>query len=271
MKGLDLVRRDWCPMSKETGKYIVDQILSGQPKEDIVNTIHSYISDLATRVRNGTEPIERFIVTKGLNKNPKDYPDVKGQPHLQVALEMIKQNKPVNIGDHIPYIICTQGPEGATPAARARHPDDVLRSNGELTIDVDWYLSIQILPPVVRLCEVIEGTSAAIISDKLGLDASKFARVTNGDDADDSYAFSARCNMDPAERFKDCKKLTYTCQFCHMESVFPRFDEGLCGLNCQKCKASFLGTHWLTHSRMGSRAYSLTHSLTHSLTNSLTH
>lgn len=32
------------------------------------------------------------------------------QAHLQVALQMLKANKPVNIGDHIPYVICTQVP-----------------------------------------------------------------------------------------------------------------------------------------------------------------
>lgn len=43
----------------------------------------------------------------------------------------------------------------------------------KLTIDYEWYLSNQILPPISRLCEPIEGTSAAILSEKLGLDASK--------------------------------------------------------------------------------------------------
>ena len=41
---------------------------------------------------------------------------------------MLKANKPVNVGDHIPYVICTQGPEGSQPAQRARHPDEVLRA-----------------------------------------------------------------------------------------------------------------------------------------------
>ena len=43
----------------------------------------------------------------------------------------------------------------------------------QLTVDYEWYLSNQILPPISRLCEPIEGTSAAILSEKLGLDASK--------------------------------------------------------------------------------------------------
>ena len=84
LKGLDLVRRDWCPLSKDTGKYVVDQILSGNPREDIVMAVHEYLENLATNVRNGSVPLGQFVITKGLNKNPKDYPDCKGQAHLQV-------------------------------------------------------------------------------------------------------------------------------------------------------------------------------------------
>lgn len=67
----------------------------------------------------------------------------------------------------------SQGPEGSMAPQRAHHPDEVARSNGELTLDFEWYLSNQILPPISRLCEPIEGTSPAIMSLKLGLDASK--------------------------------------------------------------------------------------------------
>ena len=189
---LDLVRRDWCPISKEAGRYVVEQILSGKPREEIVFAIHDYLADLATKIRTNQLDMAAFVVTKSLNKNPKDYPDCKGQAHLQVALQMVKANKPVNIGDHIPYVICvqvmafvdlyippflycsyTQGPEGSQATARAYHPDEVIRKNGELTLDYEWYISTQLLPPISRLCEPIEGTSPAIISEKLGLDASK--------------------------------------------------------------------------------------------------
>jgi DNA polymerase alpha subunit A len=191
-----LVRRDWCPISKEAGRYVVEQILSGKPREEIVFAIHEYLQDLATKIRSSQIDMAAFVVTKSLNKNPKDYPDCKGQAHLQVALQMVKANKPVNIGDHIPYVICVQvtdcslalfnvlmylffydsclqGPEGAQATARAYHPDEVVRKNGELTLDYEWYISTQLLPPISRLCEPIEGTSPAIISEKLGLDASK--------------------------------------------------------------------------------------------------
>lgn len=249
MKGLDLVRRDWCPLSKDTGKFVVDQILSGQPREEIVASIHEHLADLATRVRNGTEDLNRFVITKGLNKSPKDYPDCKGQAHLQVALEMLKNNRPVNIGDHIPFIICAQGPEGSHAPQRAKHPDDVIRSNGELSIDVEWYLANQILPPISRLCEPIEGTSAAILSTQLGLDAKKYARGSSAadDDGDDCF-FAARSQQADVDRFKDCLKLMLKCSSCNQETPFSglvgegkEIAKGSQSFTCTCCGALYLG------------------------------
>lgn len=40
-------------------------------------------------------------------------------------------------------------------------------------VDVEWYMENQILPPISRLCEPIEGTSVAILSAHMGLDAAK--------------------------------------------------------------------------------------------------
>jgi hypothetical protein len=35
-------------------------------------------------VRAGEVPVDKYVITKGLNKSPNDYPDAKSQPHLQV-------------------------------------------------------------------------------------------------------------------------------------------------------------------------------------------
>ena len=42
-----------------------------------------------------------------------------------------------------------------------------------MQVDVEWYLTNQILPPVSRLCEPIEGTSPAQLATQLGIDASR--------------------------------------------------------------------------------------------------
>lgn len=83
-KGLDLVRREWCVLSKDTGKFVLDRILSGDAREAVVAGIHEYLETLATSMRAGEVPVAQYVITKGLNKAPHEYPDAKSQPHVQV-------------------------------------------------------------------------------------------------------------------------------------------------------------------------------------------
>ncbi len=70
-------------------------------------------------------------------------------------------------GDHIPYVICEQK-DVSQVSMRAHHPKEVAEAKGALPVDVQWYLSSQVLPPVARLCAPIEETNAAQIADCLG-------------------------------------------------------------------------------------------------------
>jgi DNA polymerase alpha subunit A len=246
LKGLDLVRRDWCIQSKDTGRYVLDQILSvtGQEVDSVVGNIYTHLEELAQKMRAGELPLDKFTITKGLSKHPKDYPDGKSQPHVQVAKAMLKNKRPVNVGDHIPYIIClaedeTAGdvkPEpGTAPvpmpakkklsvAERARHPDEIMRSNGALKPDIEWYLTQQILPPITRLCEPIAAASQAEIAQKLGLDSSKYNQIKRepGDNPydDDLIDYKPASSLSDKERFKDAEKLSLTCLACGDRNVF---------------------------------------------------
>jgi DNA polymerase alpha subunit A len=95
MKGLDLVRRDWCAISKDAGTFAVEQILSGKPREEIVMAIHDYLTELGQKVRAGQMPLEGFVVTKGLNKKPTDYPDCKGQVRVVLLRAYLWEGDPV--------------------------------------------------------------------------------------------------------------------------------------------------------------------------------
>lgn len=92
-KGLDIVRRDWCPLSKDAGNFALDQILSGQPKEDVVNAVHAKLAEVKEKMEQGLIALHKFVITKQLTKKPSDYPDAQNQPHVQVALRRIKQSK----------------------------------------------------------------------------------------------------------------------------------------------------------------------------------
>ena len=230
MKGLDLVRRDWCVQSKDTGRFVLDRILSREEKESVVKDIHEHLEDLAKKMRIGELPIEKYVITKGLSKHPNDYPDAKSQPHVHVAKMMLKESRPVNTGDHIPYVI-TAVPDGTetsgkgSVAERARHPEEIARSGGALKPDVEWYLTQQILPPVSRLVEPVEGLSQRIIAEKLGLDSSKYNHVMRGSgaevDEDELVDYTPASCLSDEERFKDVEKLQLRCTACDTESEFP--------------------------------------------------
>ncbi|GAX18016.1 DNA polymerase alpha subunit A [Fistulifera solaris] len=236
LKGLDLVRRDWCVQSKETGKYITSQILSGEDSEVVLHNIHAHLEKVAEDMRAGALPLEKYVITKGLSKHPNDYPDAKSLPHVLVAKEMLRNNRPVNTGDHIPYVITApieevdeEGrpkPTTTSPIERARHPEEIVRSNGVLKPDVEWYLSMQILPPIARLCDPIEGTSQQILAAKLHLDVKRYGNSSYIDGRDNTEEdvdmnFRPSSLLSDVERFKDVEKLRLFCFACGQENEFP--------------------------------------------------
>lgn len=265
LKGLDLVRRDWCIQSKDSGRFVLDHVLSGNDKELVVSAIHEHLEGLAIKMRANELPLDKYVITKGLSKHPNEYPDSKSLPHVGVAKRMLKNKKPVNVGDHIPYVICKE-PEVKVDAGaaavkktggkksvvdRAYHPDEVLRSGGELVVDVEWYLTQQILPPIARLCEPIDGTSSQIMAEKMGLDSSRFRAIRAGGEDDDNLGFVPLSKMADNERFGSVEKLCVKCASCGESHEFQGVldkkwlgekNQTRSGLNCPnpKCVNPYL-------------------------------
>lgn len=142
-KGLDLVRRDWCTLSREAGSKVLDFILSGKPREEIVSDIQAFLREIASKIKNNALGIEQYVVTKALTKAPGDYPDAKNQPHVQVAKAMMEQGTPIGAGTVVEYVICVDTGKAGV-ADRAYHPKTVLKAEGLLQIDTQWYLAQQV-------------------------------------------------------------------------------------------------------------------------------
>lgn len=49
-KGLDIVRRDWCPLSKDAGNFALREILSGKPRETVVEAIHAHLGEVGLQL-----------------------------------------------------------------------------------------------------------------------------------------------------------------------------------------------------------------------------
>lgn len=172
-KGLDIVRRDWSQISVMAGRVILDELLSDRQMDEKIENVHSKLEKFRNNIEKGTTPLNLLAITKQLTKQPKEYPNAKSLPHVQVALRMnATMNKRFKRGDMVDYVICVDGTDNQA-MQRAYHIDEI-NANDKLKIDTDYYLAQQIHPVVSRLIEPIEGTDAARIAMCLGLDASKF-------------------------------------------------------------------------------------------------
>jgi DNA polymerase alpha subunit A len=224
-KGLDMVRRDWCELSRNMSKYVLDLLLGGDDQDLSLAQIHSYLTEMGNQVKLGKVPIEQFVVDKGLTKNPELYGDASIHPHVQVALQLKKRGIIVKPGDTVPYVICdTQNTslvnENSTKhssgyASRAYHPEEV-KSNPSLKLDYNWYLANQIHPPLARLFEPIEGTDEAHIAECLGLDPNRY-RGNSQNQQSSLISTTLQSITSDSERFRNMPKLNLECPNNHGE------------------------------------------------------
>jgi len=247
-KGLDVVRRDWCSLSHQVGYYILNLVLSHSQRETLVDECHEYLRMMAADVNTpGKVPLDKFIIHKGLTKNPEEYADRNAQPHVQVALRMKAAGKSARALDTIPYVICEDGTTNSA-TQRAYHPDD-LRRNLELRIDVGYYLKNQIHPVVSRLLEPIEGMDNAMIAECLGLDAAQYRREYQEREYQEDVGLGLSTQLSDEERFNTASPLVVKCPECgNVEENFPgvfRQREGFarrCGLLCTNSSCTYVYT-----------------------------
>ena len=165
IKGIDLVLRDWSPLSKKISIKILDIILSGKSKDEIITKIYDELRKVSEDIDNDKIELKDYVITKQLSKNIDDYHDFKALPHIQVA-KRLKEKGKINfqIYSFIPYIICLFNKyeiydyisnKSKNIADRAYHPKE-FENDPTLKIDYMWYKENQILPVVKRLVQHIE-------------------------------------------------------------------------------------------------------------------
>ncbi|PKI84075.1 DNA-directed DNA polymerase [Malassezia vespertilionis] len=268
IKGLDMKRREYCQLSKDVSGYVIEQILSGEATEVVVEKIHEYLQQVGADVLHGKIPLEAFVIYKRLGKRPQDYPDAQNQPHVQVALRMLAKNESARSGDVIPYVFCLGAQDAKrTQAEHAFHPDDVRRNQGDKAYQVDYkhYLSLQIMPPIERLCDSIQGTDRSRLAQCLGLDAAAYATSTTLDTHTSSREFTTLDSQVPSVvRYAKCAAFLVQCK-CGAQNTFeglaqlrPETDSMLSlehGFCCTQCTAP-LRLPWLaTQLELAIRTY----------------
>uniref|UniRef100_A0A671X5N3 DNA polymerase n=1 Tax=Sparus aurata TaxID=8175 RepID=A0A671X5N3_SPAAU len=226
LKGLDIVRRDWCGLAKECGNYVIGQILSDQNRDVIVENIQKHLVEVGEKVAAGDIPLSQYEIHKALTKDPQDYPDKKSLPHVHVALWINSQGgRRVKAGDTVSYIICKDG--STLTASQRAYALEQLQKQENLSLDTQYYLAQQVHPVVSRICDPIEGIDSVLIATWLGLDPSQFRaqqQYQREEEADGTLG--APVQLTNEERYKDCERFTFTCPQCGTDNIYDSVFEG---------------------------------------------
>jgi DNA polymerase alpha subunit A len=62
IKGLDMKRREYCALSKEASRHILNEIFNAEDREVLVERIHDYLRELAEKIRGGKFPVRQFTI-----------------------------------------------------------------------------------------------------------------------------------------------------------------------------------------------------------------
>jgi DNA polymerase alpha subunit A len=224
IKGLDMKRREYCPLSREISQRILNEILSGDDTEVSIQRVHEYLREIAGKMREQTIPVQKYIVLTQLGKSPKEYPNADSMPQVQVALREMARGKTMRKGDVISYIITGDSKTTSEPAAkRAYTPQDILKPDSGLSPDVEWYIGKQIFPPVERLCANIVGTSTPQLAENLGLDVRRYANTSSTSNSagnQDVEIHPLESQIPDKVRFADCARLLLRCRACKTSTPF---------------------------------------------------
>lgn len=242
-KGLDLVRRDWCELSKQVGLYILETILNIKgSKEETIMKILEFLREVAMNMETNKYGIDTYAIIKQITKKIEDYGDAKSLPHVKVAKRLLDQgDSSIKAHVYIPYIICKQSVNAVQPskslADRAYHLKEVIRDS--LKPDLMWYKENQILASVSRLCKHIKEMDMFQIANCLGIDSRKYESINKIEEADTNatmyYSNSALvCGI-----AKNPIKLT--CPSCNKERLVGKVTDSTkvnfeSILHCEDCK-----------------------------------
>ncbi|KAL2830735.1 DNA polymerase family B-domain-containing protein [Aspergillus pseudoustus] len=228
VKGLDMKRREYCALSKEASQRLLNEVLSGEDQEVVLNRVHDYLRELADKMREYTIPVQKYVIYTKLSKRPEEYPNKETMPPAQVALRELARGKTIRPNDVISYIVTNGDSETSSlpPAKRSYTLQDVMKADSGLKPDIEFYLLKQIFPPIERLCAPIPGTDAVRLAECLGLDTRKYQINTSANNtSQNTEIFPLESQIPDSVRFESAARFTLTCRHCKERTIF----EGLAG------------------------------------------
>ncbi|MBZ9571142.1 hypothetical protein KQY27_06265 [Methanobrevibacter sp. TMH8] len=137
-KGLELVRRDWAPIAKDTQQDILMAIL----KDGDVDKAVEIIEEALKRVKTGNLDMKEMIIHTQITKKLSDYKQIG--PHVVAAQRLEAKGIKIGRGTIIQYVIV----KGKGPISQRAIPYE---DSEKYKYDSDYYIDNQILPAVSRI------------------------------------------------------------------------------------------------------------------------
>ncbi|OEJ88387.1 DNA polymerase alpha catalytic subunit A [Hanseniaspora osmophila] len=263
VKGLDMKRREYCPLSKEVSEYVLNILLSDKfsDSEAALSEVYTYLEDISDGIENSKFKFDKYRINTKLSKDPTQYPGGNSMPAVQVALRMRKTGRIVKAGSVITFVITQPlDPEDQEKdkngvssdstkdeqhfAARARAFTELLAKNSNLKPDAQYYLEKQIFTPIKRLLENIEGFDVVRLAESLKLDGKKYLASISSSGASANGINEIQpleSTVTDNERFRECKAFVVHCSHCSSNFKYhgivksADYTVSFNGIKCQKC------------------------------------
>ncbi len=146
MKGLECVRRDFCPLLVKTQKKMLTILMNTMDVNKACKVVSDAIQDLAT----GKIPLELLTMSKKLSRSPEEYKAMAA--HVNLAMRINKERGEQHgfvAGDRVPYVIAKG--KSFKMSENAVLPEEI--TSGKYIVDTDYYREKQMIPPLTRILE----------------------------------------------------------------------------------------------------------------------
>ena len=139
-KGLELVRRDWAPIVKNTQEEVLMAILKEGDSTKAINAVKRVMK----QIKNGDVDNKELIIHTQITKPLDQYKQVG--PHVVAAKKIEEHGIRVTRGTIIQYIIV----KGKGSISQRAVPYEYI---GNMEYDKDYYINNQMIPAIERIME----------------------------------------------------------------------------------------------------------------------
>ena len=147
--GLEVIRGDWAEVAKRVQQHVLEIILKDQSPKKAIDYVRQTVADLKHRKL----PFSDFVIWKTLTKSPEDYA-IKA-PHVEAAKMLKEKGWRLRGGDKVGYVVLSG--KGRLYSRVKPHVFADIKD-----VDVDYYISNQVLPAAARILVFFNVTKAQL-------------------------------------------------------------------------------------------------------------